>query len=196
MIKKVFIVFTVAFLLQLFLISCCRDTFYQYYSITDVQTVNTYLQTDLPDSATIKQEDYRLKIHLSQAPYLRASLPSLLINQALALTCEEIFVGLDSKIESFVITADQDIFNTRAGDPLDYRKFRVDPIGFDSTDSEITIKEWLENLNTSAYIYNLTGYLRLKEPLLIDEYITFKINILLEDGTAFESQTAAVKLNP
>jgi len=194
MIKKVIIVFSFTFLLQLLLISCCRDTFYQYYSIIDMQSSNCLFQNELQDSATVTQEEYRLKIQLSPAPYLKSSLSSLFINRAMALSCEEINVGLDSKIESFTISADQKIYNTKAGDPLAHSKFRINPSGIESKEAEITIDEWLENINNSGYIHDLMWYFHLDEPLLIDAYIRFTIDILLDNGTTFKSITPPVRI--
>jgi len=195
MIKKVLIVFTSAFLLQLVLISCCPDPTYYYFRITDILSANCQFQTELSDSATVKQEEYRLKINIAEETYAQLFTPNLFINQAVALSCEEDFVGLDTKIVSFLITADQDIYDTRAGEPIDYNKFSVNTNGFDSGGG-IPVEEWLYNINNSGYLYGLSWYFQLNETIVLDNFIKFKINIVQEDGTAFERQTAAVRLVP
>jgi hypothetical protein len=195
MIKKVFIVLTAGIMLQLLLISCCRDIFYHSSQIVEVHSVNSLFQNELPDSAIVKQAEYRLKIDISKDLYTRTSLSSLFINQAVAFQCEEINLGLDSKIKNFTISADQDIYNIRAGDPLDYRKFSIHSDGSDSG-TGISVEEWLHNINNSDYRYTTSWYFLLNEPLLIDQWIKFKINIVQEDGTAYETQTDAVKMLP
>jgi len=187
--------FAGVFLLQLVLISCCPDPGYYYFRITDIKSANCQLQTELADSATVNQEEYRLKINISEETYAQRYIPNFFINQAMALSCEEDFVRLDIKIVGFVITADQDINDTMAGEPIDHTKFRVNTNGFDSLGG-ITVEEWLYNINSSGYLYGLSWYFQLNEPMVMDDYVRFKINIVQEDGTTFERQTAAVRLMP
>jgi len=195
MIKKVLIVFSLSFLLQLILISCCPDPAFYYFKIKDIQSAHSQFENQLQDSASVTQEEYRLRINISEETYAQSLVPKIYINQALALSCEENFVGLDSRIESFVITSNQDIYNTPAGNPLDYSNFRVHTNGFDA-DMGLAVDEWLYNINNSGYLFNLSWYFQLSEPSDSDSYMKFTINIIQEDGTDFETQTASVKLIP
>jgi len=195
MAKKVLIVISLTFLIQIILISCCPDPGTYFYKIRDIQSANSQFETELPDSASVKQEEYRLRINISEDTNAQAFNPYIFSNQAMALSCEEDFRGIDSKISSFTITANQTIYNTPAGAPMDYSNFRVHTNGF-GDDMGMTIDEWLFNINNSGYIYNLSWFFHLNEPLQIDSYIKFTINILQENGTAFESQTASVKIIP
>jgi len=196
MIRKSFIILGIIGLIQFIIIACCPDPNTYYNRITDIEFANCRFKTELADSMTVAQNDFRIRLTIMEETFAQIFNPSDFINSAYATSCEDNFVGLKSDIIEFTITCNKEILNTQAGEPIDYNKMNVYKIGFteDSKNQRKTINEWLDILNNGGYLLAFEWYFEFNQTLNSDDFLKFKINIKQEDGTVYEVETNSMKI--
>jgi hypothetical protein len=196
MIKKAFIITGIFVLIQLIFIACCKPGIY-FSRITDLKIANCSLQTELGDSLTVSQNDFRIRLRMEEEAFAQFFSPNNIINSAYATSCEDNLVGLKSDIVKFEIRCNKSILGIPAGEPIDFSKLRVyHDLGFtdNSRNQRITIPEWILILNNDGYQIGADWYFEYQEPLNTDDYFKFNVLIKQEDGTEFNAETNSVKI--
>ncbi len=196
MIKKTFIIIGIFGLIQLIIIACCPDPKTYYNRITDIEFANCSLVSELADSMSVSQNDFRIRLIIKEETFAQIFNPSFLINSAYATSCEDNFVGLKSDIVDFKITCNKNILGIQSGQPIDYNKINVYKIGFtvDSKNQRKTITEWLDILNNGGYLLAFEWYFEFKETIDSNDYLKLEIFIKQEDGTEFKTVTNSIKI--
>ena len=195
MTKKGLKTFILLWVIQIIVIACCPDSTVFYSRITGLQVKNHNIQTEQSAEECISQENYRIRLTIFEETYADNTFnPYFMVNAAYALDCEDIFEGLESDILDFSITCDKRILNTNAGQPIDYEKLDVYKIGFtnDSDNRRRTVQEWLDIMNNGGYLLAFDWFIEFNETINSNEELKFKIKIVQEDNTEFETETSPI----
>ena len=197
MFKKVLTIFLLLWGIQIMVIACCPDSKRFFNRITGVQANNYNIQNGQIEDEIIAQEDYRIRLVISEETYTDNSFnPYFLVNAAYALDCEDIFEGLEPDIVNFSITCDKTILNTNAGQPIDYENLNVYKIGLrnEASNRQRTVEEWLDIMNNGGFLLGFEWLFEFNQPINSEEELTFNIKIVQEDNTQFEIETNPIRI--
>lgn len=183
--------------IQLLLIACCPDATDYYSRILGLEIENYNIQTDTPNPNIISQNDFRIKLKISEETYAQNFNPHFLMNSAYAaVDCYDNYVGLESDITEFSISCNKEILDTSPNEPIDFNKLNVYKIGFfnDTDNRRCTIEEWLDIMNNGGYLLAYVWYFEFNETINSNEELKFKIRIKQEDNTEFEVETNSIQI--
>lgn len=169
----------------------------KYVSITDMQLANTNLGDKVDDNATVKGEDFRLKLEVKFE--FVAAVNHGLFTSSFATSCEnEGLDGLKNDIRKVVVTSNKDILDTPAGNDLNINEqILVYQGGFydDRKNQRISFDEWLDGMNNGTFGRRLSNwYFEFRPKIESTESVTFKFVFEFSDNTSIELMTAPVNL--
>ncbi len=195
--KKFLTVICFLWSIQILLIACCPDSTNYYSRILDLEIENYNIQTNTTVSEIVAQDEFRIKLVISDETYAQVFDPYFLINSVYAaVDCYDIYNGLESDITEFSITCDKEILDANPGEPIDISKLNVYKNRFfnDADNRRKTIEEWLDIMNNGGYLLAYEWYFEFNERINSDEDLKFKIRIKQEDGTEFEFETNSIQI--
>lgn len=185
MLRKTLVAFLFFCLMDVLLVSCCKD---QFVTITGIFV--ELVDTADEDTAVINAEDFILSVRVNNQvdySYLGKEL-SRLQNTAYATTCDPNY-SVKNKATSFTITANTSFYGLEAGMPLN-SLFNV------STDyqQELEIENMLDYLNFEEGFSYGDYFFTLKDPLLEETTLSFTIRVELENEEVIETESTQVTL--
>lgn len=223
MIKKAFILFAVILLSEL-LIGCynddCNCTGQDYYSnlnqlsstILEIKdTVSCYSKNDSlichdtkktiiqKENAILSQNKFQISIDFNSNKITSTHIKTSFLSQAYACAPGK-YGGLITPIKTFEIRCSYDILNTKAGEIIDNDKISFNISDYDNSsydENNISVNEWIQKANKSEngglYEYQSSALI-FNENIISDEYLTFDISVILEDGQTISTKTIPVKI--
>lgn len=195
MLKYLGKLFCIYGLLQITAIACCPDLEPYYSTILDIKAVHSNVYTPIPDSAIVPHIRHRIRCTISQKA-VPQNAPLALLQRVHATSCEAQYLGLKSDIVTFEIRCNRDIFNTPKGTPLALDAIRVYNVQFtdDARNKRLTVEQWLSAMNTGSAMMTTEWYLEFQEPFASSEYLAFTLLFEQDNGTIFQVETQAVKV--
>lgn len=183
------------FLIFLTVASCCKKSFDDFYfNANDISIKNTYQFRDIGDGVTVNQQGYRIKCILSDD--IIQIISDLNDLKASLDYCEDNFIGLKKDISNLNISCDQGIWNTLAGTPLDNNNIRFyeNKSEEDSENIRMTVQEWLTVVNNDDQLITFEWFIEFNDPIISTEYLKFKLQFELVDGSEYTTETESVKI--
>lgn len=181
------------FIIFLTMSACCEDPLDFFFNVNKIEINNSYQFRNIGDGVTVNQQGYRIKCFLNEktvndiAEYNKTCVS--------LGTCEQNFIGLKKDIVSLYISCDKDIWNVSAGIPLDNNNIRIYENKFpeDSQNNRLTIQEWLDFVNNETQLINFEWFIEFNEPIISTEYLKFRLQFEVVDGTDYITETESVK---
>lgn len=198
MIRKLILTGVFFGLIDVVLISCCKDSLLDYTKFNSIKVTNTNLKDEVPDSSTISKGNYRIKLTLDGGFIAINPNRQLFMNSSYATFCENMGLnGLKSDIVTFEVTCNKEVFGTPSGQKLSLDKIKAYEFGFydDTKNERLAIDKWVDILNNGRYEqahYDL--YLEFNENIVSTEYLKFKIKIEFQDGLILEAETNNIRV--
>ena len=109
--------------------------------------------------------------------------------------CEDNEVALKNDIASFKISCNKAIWNIPAASPLDLNPIRIfeNELGNDSEIIPLTVNDWIGLINTKTQFIDFEWYVEFYEPILTTEFLEFRFEFELIDGSKYNVETGVVK---
>lgn len=192
--RKFFLTLVFLGLGDLFIISCCDDAQTFNTEITNFHVASTKLQNELPASAIVSKDKFRINFQIETAIEVAANLFTF-SHSALAFSCPYDIITLGSKITDFALSCDKRIFDTDSGVAIDPSLIRVyrSEYSDDSENTRMTLAEWLSLINDVDYGDNI-WFFEFTNEIQSLEYLVFTIEFKQASGKVFTANTYPVKL--
>ena len=198
MIKRLLFLSLFFGLVDVVFISCCKDSLLDYTKFNSINLSNTSLKNSLPDSSTVSQANFRIKLRINgEFIAQRNSRPSFL-NNSYATSCANMGLnGLKSDIVRLEMTCNKEILGVPSGQKLNLSKVKVYEFGYydDAKNKKISLNEWLNILNNGRFEqsgYEL--YFEFEDPIISNEFLKFKVVMEFQDGVILEAETNNVRV--
>lgn len=182
------------FIIFLTMSACCDDPLDFSFNVNKIEINNTYQFRNIGDGITVNQQGYRIKLFLNEKTVKDISdLNDLSVSLG---RCEQNFIGLNKDIVSLSISCDKDIWNVSAGIPLDNNNIRIYENKFpeDSQNKRLTIQEWLNFINNEDQLITFEWFIEFNEPIISTEYLKFRLQFEVVDGSEYIVETGLVKI--
>lgn len=194
MIKKISITLF-HLILILVLNGCCKTNLDNYYiKISEIRITNNNLLTELGRGEIINQSDYRIRCFINEN----------LIKDVKDLNkipdyddCDHQYIlKFKKEITVVKISCSQPIWNTTANSPLDNKNIRFYENEFaeDSRNIRFTIDEWIDLVNHEKDLMNFEWFIEFNEPIISTEYLKFRLQFEVVDGSEYIVETGLVKI--
>ena len=191
--KRVLFFFLFLGTLQVLIVACCPDPVDYYLRINRIEVMHSNPQGTIADSSAYTPEDYRLTVFLNEVTEMAFTPSYDLVSSSYALSCpEDIFVGLKHSISSVSISASEEIFGIDPNTPFPTDKFKF--YEFFDEGRGLSQSEWLERMNNGGFP-TLTWFIGFSDTLQSEDYLRFKLNMVMSDGSTFETISEAIKFN-